>query len=87
MERVPQDDLDKLPGDVIVFAPATHNLGEVFPLSLGLEKDEQRTGVLIDLDDPRTFDQALTLKVPGCSVRPESMPSAEITSYKPTSRD
>jgi hypothetical protein len=48
-ERVPQDDLDKLPGDVIVFAPATHNLGEVFPLSLGGEGDEQTRGALVYL--------------------------------------
>jgi len=48
-ERIPQDDLDKLPGDVIVFASATHNLGEVFPLSLGWEGDEQRRGGLVYL--------------------------------------
>lgn len=47
-ERVPQDDLDKLPGFLIVFAPAISNLGEAFPLSL-FGPEEAPRGALIYL--------------------------------------
>jgi hypothetical protein len=48
-ERVPQEDLDNLPADLIVFAPATYILGEVFPLSLGGESEEETRGALVYL--------------------------------------
>lgn len=47
-EKVPQEDLDKLPGFLIVFAPATNNWGEVFGLALSGPEDALR-GALIYL--------------------------------------
>lgn len=47
-ERVPQHDLEKLPSFLIVFAPFTGNLGEVFPLAL-FDRNEAPRGVLIYL--------------------------------------
>jgi hypothetical protein len=47
-ERVPQEDLDKLPGSLIVFAPSTDKLGEVFPLRMPVS-EEEACGVIIYL--------------------------------------